>query len=268
MTEIPEKHLKPGGAGKSGNPGISVTRSIRFERNYIMNPAGSCLASFGNTRVLCTCTIEDGTPPFVKSGAWLTAEYAMLPGSVSVGRKRRDGVKRDGRSIEIQRLIGRSLRAAVDLKALPEVTLTVDCDVIQADGGTRTAAISGGWVALVDALGVLAGGPGKGASPVTGSSPKSGGPPGTGALPAGWLIGQVAAVSVGLVGGKVVCDLDYQADRNAEVDMNVVSLNGNYVEIQGTGEKGTFSRSQLDKLLAAADERIAAIVEAQKAALG
>ncbi|MCK5735881.1 MAG: ribonuclease PH [Spirochaetaceae bacterium] len=225
---------------------MSASRPVRFERNYIMNPAGSCLASFGNTKVLCTCTIEEGTPPFVKSGAWLTAEYAMLPGSVSVGRKKRDGVKRDGRSVEIQRLIGRSLRAAVDLKTLPEVTLTVDCDVIQADGGTRTAGISGGWVALVDALGVLAGG----------------------SLPTGWLIGQVAAVSVGIVEGKIICDLDYQADRNAEVDMNVVCLDGNYVEIQGTGEKGTFSRSQLDELLTAADEGIAVIAAAQSAALG
>ena len=229
---------------------MTATRPVQFERNYIMNPAGSCMASFGNTKVLCTCTIEDGTPPFVKSGAWLTAEYAMLPGSVSVGRKKRDGVKRDGRSVEIQRLIGRSLRAAVDLKALPEVTLTVDCDVIQADGGTRTAAISGGWVALVDALGVLAGDAGKDSSPGS------------------WLFGQVAAVSVGIVKGKVVCDLDYQADRNAEVDMNVVSLDGNYVEIQGTGEKGTFSRAQLDELLLVADEGIAAIAEAQNAALG
>ncbi|RKX69941.1 MAG: ribonuclease PH [Spirochaetes bacterium] len=230
---------------------MAAVRPIRFERNYIMSPAGSCLASFGNTRVLCTCTIEDGTPPYVKSGAWLTAEYAMLPGSVSVGRKKRDGVKRDGRSVEIQRLIGRSLRAAVNLKALPEVTLTVDCDVIQADGGTRTAAISGGWVALVDALGVLAADS-----------------PGVVGLPEGWLLGQVAAVSVGIVDGNVVCDLDYQADRNAEVDMNVVSLDGNYVEIQGTGENGTFSRSQLDELLSAADDGITAIVEAQSASLG
>jgi len=230
---------------------MAAVRPIRFERNYIMSPAGSCLASFGNTRVLCTCTIEDGTPPYVKSGAWLTAEYAMLPGSVSVGRKKRDGVKRDGRSVEIQRLIGRSLRAAVNLKALPEVTLTVDCDVIQADGGTRTAAISGGWVALVDALGVLAADS-----------------PGVVGLPEGWLLGQVSAVSVGIVDGNVVCDLDYQADRNAEVDMNVVSLDGNYVEIQGTGENGTFSRSQLDELLSAADDGITAIVEAQSASLG
>jgi ribonuclease PH len=223
-------------------------RPVSFERNYILNPAGSCLAVFGNTKVLCTCTIEEGTPPFVKAGGWLTAEYAMLPGSVSVGRKRRDGVKRDGRSVEIQRLIGRSLRAAVNLEALPEITLTVDCDVIQADGGTRTAAISGGWVALMDALGVLVD---TGQGRIT-----------------DWLNGQISAVSVGIVDGKVICDLDFQADRNAEVDMNVVSLDGNYVEIQGTGEKGTFTRAQLNDLLAAADEGISLVSAAQLKALG
>ena len=206
--------------------------------------------------VLCTCTIEEGIPPFVRSGAWLTAEYAMLPGSVSVGRKSRDDLKRDGRSVEIQRLIGRSLRAAVNLLNMPEVTLTVDCDVIQADGGTRTAAISGGWVALVDALGVLAARSGIGEQ---GSKSNQGLP----AFPPGWLAGQVAAVSVGIAGGEVVCDLDYQADRNADVDMNVVTLNGAYVEIQGTGEKGVFSRQQLDALLEAAEGGIAVISGAQ-----
>ncbi len=223
-------------------------RPVSFERNYLMNPAGSCLAVFGNTKVLCTCTIEEGTPPFVKAGGWLTAEYAMLPGSVSVGRKRRDGAKRDGRSVEIQRLIGRSLRAAVNLETLPEITLTVDCDVIQADGGTRTAAISGGWVALMDALGVLV-------------------DTGQGRI-ADWLTGQVSAVSVGIVDGKVICDLDFQADRNADVDMNVVSLDGNYVEIQGTGEKGSFTRAQLNDLLAAADEGLSLVSAAQLKALG
>lgn len=222
-------------------------RSVSFTRKYIKNPAGSCLAAFGDTKVLCTCTIEEGTPPFIGAGGWLTAEYAMLPGSVSVGRKRRDGAKKDGRSVEIQRLIGRSLRAAVDLKSLPDVTLTVDCDVIQADGGTRTAAISGGWVAVMDALNVLA-------------------ERGRGRVE-DWLTGQVAAVSVGIVDGRVICDLDYQADRNAVVDMNVVSLDGNYVEIQGTGENGTFSRAQLNELLTSAEEGILAITAAQKAAL-
>ena len=219
-------------------------RSVSFQRSYLKTPAGSCLAVFGDTKVLCTCTVEEGTPPFVSAGAWLTAEYAMLPASVSVGRKRRDGVKRDGRSVEIQRLIGRSLRAALHLEAMPEVTLTVDCDVLQADGGTRTAAISGGWVALVDALTTVAGGP----------------------VPRQWRSGRVAAVSVGIVDERIVCDLDYQADRNAAVDMNVVKLDSSYVEIQGTGEKGVFDRRNLDDLLAAADTGIAAVAAAQDAA--
>ena len=223
-------------------------RDIHFERPYLKNPPGSCLAVFGDTKVVCTCTIEEKTPPFVEKGAWLTAEYAMLPGSVSVGRKRRDGVRRDGRSVEIQRLIARSLRAAVNLDKLPRVTLTVDCDVIQADGGTRTAAISGGWLALVDALAVLAD------SPVT-------------ELPSGWLAGRIAAVSVGIVGGEVVCDLDYQSDSNADVDMNIVSLNDSYVEIQGTGERGVFDRRQLDALLDAAGEGLVKIAGAQEDAL-
>ena len=234
-------------------------RTVCFERHYLKTPAGSCLASFGDTKVICTCTIEKGTPPFVSHGAWLTAEYAMLPGSVSAGRKRRDGVKRDGRSVEIQRLIGRSLRAAVNLGALPEVTLTLDCDVLQADGGTRTAAISGSWVALVDALSSLAGDSENPTASDRSDIPAD--------LPDGWLLGQLAAVSVGIVEGEVVCDLDYEADRNAAVDMNVVRLGGNYVEIQGTGEKDVFNREQLDELLSAADEGITSIVAAQNLAL-
>lgn len=232
-------------------------RPVSFIRHYVKTPAGSCLAVFGDTRVICTCTIEEGTPPFVSRGAWLTAEYAMLPASVSVGRKRRDGVKRDGRSVEIQRLIGRSLRAAVNLDSLPEMTLTVDCDVLQADGGTRTAAISGGWVCLVDALAVLAAGSDTGAAA---ADPRT-------ILPSGWLAGQMAAVSVGIVDGGIMCDLDYQHDRHAEVDMNVVCLDDSYVEIQGTGEKGVFDRRQLDLMLSAADDGIRAIREAQDTAL-
>ncbi len=225
-------------------------RKVSFQRNYIKTPAGSCLASFGDTKVICTCTIEEGIPPFVKTGAWLTAEYSMLPASVSVGRKSRDGVKRDGRSVEIQRLIGRSLRAALNLKSMPEVTLTIDCDVLQADGGTRTAAISGGWVAIMDALVSIAD-----ASDIKG-------------IPDTWLAGQVAAVSVGVVDGDIVCDLDYQHDRNAEVDMNVVCLDENYVEVQGTGEKGIFTRGQLNELMTAADTGITIVRRAQKEALG
>jgi ribonuclease PH len=226
-------------------------RTISFERNYINSPAGSCLAVFGNTKVICTVSIEEDVPRFLlgSGNGWITAEYAMLPGSTSGGRKRRELMKRDGRSVEIQRLIGRSLRAAVDLEKTGPVTLYIDCDVLQADGGTRTAAISGSWVALHDALGVLAERQGqKGAEY--------------------YLKGRMAAVSVGIVNGDVVCDLDYFHDSRAEVDMNIVKLDDAYVEIQGTGENGTFSSDQLSSLLAAADEGIAAICTAQDKALG
>jgi ribonuclease PH len=225
-------------------------RPISFERNYIIHPAGSCLASFGDTKVLCTATIEDSVPPFLRNSGkgWVTAEYAMLPGSTGGGRKRRDGAKKDGRSVEIQRLIGRSLRAAVDLNALGEVSIVIDCDVIQADGGTRTTAISGGWVALYDALRVVAEQRGSG-------------------KPEDWLAGQVAAVSVGIVDGAVVCDLDYAHDSRAEVDMNVVARDGDLVEVQGTGEQGVFSRAQLNELLDSAETGITAIQAEQRSAL-
>ncbi len=226
-------------------------RSVEFIRNYLMHPAGSCLASFGDTKVICTATIEEGVPRFLEeSGSgWITAEYAMLPGSTGGGRKRRELLKRDGRSTEIQRLIGRSLRAAVDMEKLGPVSILIDCDVIQADGGTRTAAISGGWVALYDALRVLAKQQG-----VTG--------------PEHYLRGQMAAVSVGIVDEQIVCDLDYFHDSRAEVDMNVVKLDDRLVEVQGTGEKGTFGREQLNRLLDAADGGIAEIWVQQKRSLG
>lgn len=224
------------------------------------NPAGSCMVSFGNTRVLCSATIEQSVPPFLEGTGrgWITAEYAMLPGSTPGGRKRREIGKRDGRSTEIQRLVGRSLRAAVALDRLGPVSITIDCDVLEADGGTRTAAISGGWVALHDALAVLAreqGGPASpGAAPAAGAS--------------GYLLGQVAAVSVGIVDGRIICDLDYAHDSRAEVDMNVVRLDQTLVEVQGTGEKGTFTRAQLLQLLDAADAGIEEIFSTQRAALG
>src|SRR5580658_2904144 len=166
-------------------------RPVTFQRQYVKHPAGSCLVSFGATRVLCTASLDKDLPPHRRGsgGGWLSAEYSMLPGSTSP-RKRRDGAKQDGRSVEIQRLIGRSLRAAVNLDALGEFTLYIDCDVLQADGGTRTAAITGGWVALVDALGVHA---------------REQGKPG----PQAYLTGQVAAISVGYVAGKLEVDLDY-----------------------------------------------------------
>lgn len=226
-------------------------RTVEFIRNYLMHPAGSCLASFGDTKVICTASIESGVPRFLEeSGSgWLTAEYAMLPGSTGGGRKRRELLKRDGRSTEIQRLVGRSLRAAIDLDRLGPVSILIDCDVIQADGGTRTTAISGGWVALYDALRVLAEQQG-----VSG--------------PEYYLRGQLAAVSVGIVDGQVVCDLDYAHDSRAEVDMNVVKLDDRLVEVQGTGEKGTFGRDQLNELMDAADAGVADIFIAQKRALG
>ena len=225
-------------------------RAVSFERHYIKHPAGSCLAAFGDTKVICTASVSTDLPPFLRNSGkgWVTAEYSMLPGSTGGGRKRRDGAKRDGRGTEIQRLIGRSLRAAVDMDKLGEVAITIDCDVLQADGGTRTAAISGGWVALYDALRVVAAEQGK---------------PG----PEYYLLGQVAAVSVGIVQDQVVCDLDYAHDSTAAVDMNVVMRDDALVEVQGTGEDGVFSRAQLTELLDAAEAGIATIQRAQMDAL-
>ena len=225
-------------------------RPVSFERGYIEHPAGSCLVSFGRTRVICTASVQAEVPRFlVGSGrGWITAEYAMLPGSTAGGRKPRDGLKRDSRNVEISRLIGRSLRAAVDLPKLGELTIAIDCDVLQADGGTRTAAISGSWVALCDALRSLAG-------------------EGRVASVDACLLGQVAAVSVGLLEGHVVCDLDYAQDSAATVDMNVVERDGALVEVQGTAERGVFDRRQLAAMLDEADRAIAEIYAAQKAAL-
>jgi ribonuclease PH len=190
-------------------------------------------------------------PPFLEEtgSGWVTAEYAMLPGSTGGGRKRRELLKRDGRSTEIQRLIGRCLRAAVRMEKLGPITIIVDCDVIQADGGTRTVSISGGWVALYDALAQL--------------SRERGG-----AAPEEYLKEQVAAVSVGIVGGEVVCDLDYEHDSRAEVDMNVVMRGSELVEVQGTGEQNTFSRSTLNGLLDSAEEGIRHVYEMQRRVLG
>ncbi len=226
-------------------------RSITLERDIIMHPAGSCMVSFGNTRVICTATIENDVPSFLKDSGkgWLTAEYGMLPGSTGGGRKRRDGIKKDGRSTEIQRLIGRSLRAAVDLTKLGPVSILIDCDVFQADGGTRTASITGAWVALYDALSKLA------------AQQKQDGPE-------YYLVGQVAAVSVGIVDGQVICDMDYSNDSSACVDMNVVKCGENLVEVQGTGENGTFSRDELNQLLDAADQGITEIYKIQRKSLG
>ncbi len=197
-------------------------RPVAFELGVQKHPAASCLVSFGDTRVICSLSVEDRAPRWRDRVGWVTGEYAMLPGSTSP-RARRETTPR-GRTQEIQRLIGRSLRAVVDLDGLPDVTLTVDCDVLQADGGTRTAAITGGWVALAVGLERLGHG--------------------------GLLSGQVAAVSVGVVDGQPVVDLPYEEDVRADVDMNVVATaDGRLVEVQGTAEGEPFPRGVLDELV-------------------
>ena len=225
-------------------------RPVTMERNCIMHAEGSCLISCGNTKVLCTASVEDKVPPFLRGSGkgWVTAEYALLPRSTAV-RVPRDSVKGriNGRSQEIQRLIGRSLRAAVDLEALGERCITLDCDVLQADGGTRTASITGAYVALVDALRWLRG---------SGAFEK---------LP---LRSQVAAVSVGKVDGRLLLDLCYDEDSSAEVDFNVVmNGHGDFVEVQGTGEGGVFSRAEMNGMLDLAASGIVELMEAQRTTL-
>ena len=205
-------------------------RPVSLERQVMKNAAGSCLVKFGDTHVLCAATIEETLPGWRKNAhaGWVTAEYAMLPASTGK-RSPREQKGRKGRSMEIERLIGRSLRAVTDMKRLGEFTVTIDCDVIQADGGTRTASITGAWVALHDAL----------MREVETDRIKR--------LP---LTDQVAAVSFGLVGGVPLLDLDYREDSAADVDMNLVaSSGGRIVELQGTGERSFFSRAELDALL-------------------
>jgi ribonuclease PH len=207
-------------------------RAVRFTRRYTEHPEGSVLVEFGQTRVLCTASIEDGVPGFLrgKGQGWITAEYGMLPRATHT-RSAREAArgKQTGRTQEIQRLIGRSLRAVVDLAALGERTVTLDCDVLQADGGTRTAAITGAYVALADACDTLR------TRRLLNASP---------------LHGQVAAVSVGIVGGVPVIDLNYSEDSEAETDMNVVMNNaGGFIEVQGTAEGHAFRRHELDALL-------------------
>lgn len=229
-------------------------RSLKFTRGYASAAAGSVLVEWGNTTVLCTASLSEDTPPWLagKGRGWVTAEYNMLPGSTSPRKAR----KPDGRSTEIQRLIGRSLRAGVNLTALGERTITVDCDVLRADGGTRTASITGGWVALRDAIASITneeGAPLFAADAVVG--------------PDGPLTSSVAAVSVGLVNGEPALDLDYPEDSTAAVDMNVVAAgNGELIEVQGGGEGATFSRSQFDALLDSAIEGLAQITKLQLSA--
>ena len=225
-------------------------RPIRFERGYTCHAEGSVLVSFGGTKVICTASISAGVPGFLrgKGEGWLTAEYGMLPRSTG-SRMNREAVrgKQSGRTVEIQRLIGRSLRAALDLSLLGERTLTLDCDVIQADGGTRTASISGACVAGVDALNTLQR---------------------KGELDADPLKHLISAVSVGIWQGVPVADLDYAEDSTADSDMNVVMTeHGGLIEVQGTAESATFSRDELSELLALASGASEAITAAQRAAL-
>lgn len=226
-------------------------RDIRITRDYTCHAEGSVLVEFGNTKVLCTATVEDGVPRFLKGQGkgWITAEYGMLPRSTNTrnGREASRG-KQGGRTLEIQRLIGRSLRAAVDMKKLGENTITLDCDVIQADGGTRTASITGACVALVDALSWLL------------EKKKIKQDP---------LVGLIASVSVGLYKGEPVLDLDYAEDSNADTDMNVVMTQAcGFVEIQGTAEAEPFTLAQQQAMLELADAGIKELIELQKKALG
>jgi ribonuclease PH len=226
-------------------------RPLVFRRRYTRQAPGSVLVRMGRTTVLCTCTVELGVPPFLlgTGKGWLTAEYGMLPGSTSTRKQRDRGGRVDGRTVEIQRLIGRSLRAVVDLEKLGERTLWIDCDVLEADGGTRTASVNGAFVALVDALVAQ-----KSVFPFP---------------PRAVVRDSVAAVSVGLVDDREILDLDYAEDKDADVDLNCVMTGaGQYVEVQGTGEEATFSRSQLDRLLKLGKVGIDIITERQRHALG
>ena len=219
-------------------------RPVVVRRAFTKHAAGSVLVEFGDTKVVCTASIESGVPSFMRGQGrgWITAEYGMLPAATHT-RSDREAArgKQGGRSVEIQRLIGRSLRAAVDTKRLGERTVKIDCDVLQADGGTRTASITGACVALADALAKFA--------------------------PAA-LAGLVASVSVGIYRGRCVVDLDYAEDSRAETDMNVVMMDGRgFIEVQGTAENGAFDRGQLDELLGLAEGGIDTLFEVQRQAL-
>ena len=225
-------------------------RAVRFTRNFTKHAEGSVLVEFGETKVICTASVEERVPPWMrdKGEGWVTAEYGMLPRATNTrGAREAAKGKQGGRTMEIQRLIGRSLRAGIDLKALGERTVTLDCDVIQADGGTRTASISGAWVALADAVnGLLE----------------------RGAISTNPLKAQIASISVGIRQGTPILDLDYPEDCSAETDMNVVMNDeGHFIEVQGTAEGHPYSRDELNAMLDLADKGIGEIITAQKAAL-
>lgn len=225
-------------------------RDITITRNFTCHAEGSVLVCFGNTKVICTASVEEGVQRFLrgKGSGWVTAEYGMLPRSTDsrMGREASRG-KQGGRTVEIQRLIGRSLRAALDLKKLGENTITIDCDVIQADGGTRTASITGALVALVDAINYLQ------REKIIKTDP---------------LLEMVASVSVGVYQGVPVLDLDYPEDSAADTDMNVImGESGGFIEVQGTAEQSPFKREELNAMLDLASDGILQLIEKQKAAL-
>ena len=233
---------------RKNNRFSDTLRPHRFQLDFTETPLASVLTTSGNTTVLCTASIEAGVPPFLRDSeqGWLTAEYRMLPGATSP-RHRRETMKLSGRTQEIQRLIGRSLRAAIDLKLLGERTITIDADVLQADAGTRTASITGGYVALAHAINKLLQREELTQSPLTES---------------------IAAISVGLIEGEAFLDLDYPEDVAAEVDFNVVMNSKlDLIEVQGTAEAGSFSRQQMDRMLDFAEKGITELIMAQKQAL-
>lgn len=235
---------------RSGQRAANQLRPVRITRGYTIHAEGSVLIEFGDTRVLCTASVEEKVPPHKKGSGegWVTAEYGMLPRATHT-RSSREAAKgkQTGRTQEIQRLIGRSMRAVFDLKKLGERTIHLDCDVLQADGGTRTAAITGAFVAAQDAVSTLLA---------------------SGALTTTPITGHVAAVSVGIVQGTPLLDLEYVEDVDCDTDMNVVMTGaGHFVEVQGTAEGAPFTRKEMDQLLALAEKGIAELVELQAAAL-
>ncbi|NIM42689.1 MAG: ribonuclease PH [Hydrogenophaga sp.] len=236
---------------RPGQRATNALRPVRITRGYTMHAEGSVLIEFGHTKVLCTASVEEKVPPHKRGSGegWVTAEYGMLPRATHT-RSDREAAKgkQSGRTQEIQRLIGRSLRAVVDLKALGERTISLDCDVLQADGGTRTAAITGAFVAAQDAVNRLMA---------------------AGKLTASPIKEHVAAISVGILDGTPLLDLEYVEDSTCDTDMNVVMTGaGHYVEVQGTAEGVAFTRAEMDQLLVLAEKGIAELVALQKAALG
>jgi ribonuclease PH len=236
--------MRPGGRERD------QLREIAITRNFTCHAEGSVLVAFGRTKVICTASLDNTVPAFLKGSGrgWVTAEYGMLPRSTGQRMRREAAQNRQGgRTLEIQRLIGRSLRAVVDMQVLGEMSVLIDCDVIQADGGTRTASITGAWVALADALGRAR------ANGVTSGNA---------------LVGKVASVSVGIVAGEPVLDLDYAEDAAAQTDMNVVmNDSGRFIEVQGTAEGSAFTRAELDAMLGLAERGIRRLFEFQEQAL-